>query len=362
MISALLFILAFIAILAALIIIHEAGHFFVAKAVGVKILEFGIGFPPRLWGIQRGETLYSINAVPLGGFVRMVGEEDPSEPGSLAEKSVLTRLLVIGAGPFTNAVTALLLFTLLFMVPQDVVVGPVVVTNVEPDSPASLAGVLPGDVVLATNGRTLDNHGDLSYRIGLDLGSEMTWLIRRGVDELQVSLVPRLLPPEGQGATGIGVTTLDYHIEKQWEWPWTALGSGLGRMGDVMVLTKNEVSKWLAGGDAPAVTGPIGMAQAFGEVAQDDGFRAADRVLVTLNLAGVISLSLAIFNVLPIPALDGGRIMFIAIEWARGGKRIAPRKEGLVHLVGFVVLITLALAIGLVDLGRIFRGESLVGG
>ncbi len=84
MISALLFILAFIAILAALIIIHEAGHFFVAKAVGVKILEFGIGFPPRLWGIQRGETLYSINAVPLGGFVRMVGEEDPSEPGSLA--------------------------------------------------------------------------------------------------------------------------------------------------------------------------------------------------------------------------------------------------------------------------------------
>ncbi len=362
MFETIIYILGFLVILSVLIIVHEAGHFAMAKAAGVKVLEFGLGFPPRVWGIRYGDTLYSFNALPLGGFVKMVGEEDPTEPQSLAGKSVGLRFLVMAAGPFMNALLAVVLFSLLFMIPQDVAVGQVTVMDVLPGSPAQAAGILPGDVIVSTDDRPLDNHSELAYRIGLKLGAEMTWLVDRGGQQLTVNLVPRFDPPGEEGATGIEVRTADYRIESRTEPFWIAPIKGVQRMGDVLVLVKNEFTKWAVGGAAPQVTGPIGMAQIFSEVSQEEGFRLIERVLMTINLAAVISLSLAIFNFLPIPALDGGRILFIAIEVVRRGKRIPPEKEGMVHLVGFVVLITLALFIGFVDLSRIFRGESLLGG
>ncbi|MBI4201010.1 MAG: site-2 protease family protein, partial [Chloroflexi bacterium] len=249
------YILAFIALLALLVLVHEAGHFAMAKAARVKVLEFGLGFPPRLWSLRRGETLYSVNAIPLGGFVKMVGEEDPSEPGSLAGKSTGVRFLVMAAGPFMNALLALVLFSVLFMVPQDVVVGEVEVQQVAPGSPAQLAGILPGDRVVAVDGHPVSNHADLQYRIGLRLGAEMTWLVQRGGQRLVVTLVPRPNPPEGQGATGIQVATVNPRLERRATAPWVAMGKGLLRMGDVLVFAKNEFTKWFAGGTAPEVTG-----------------------------------------------------------------------------------------------------------
>ena len=362
MVAVLLSILGFVAVLVVLIVIHEAGHFFAAKLARVKVLEFGIGFPPRLWGLRKGETVYSINAVPLGGFVKMLGEEDPSEPGSLAGKSTAVRFLVMAAGPFMNLLMAVVLFSALFVIPQDVPVGDVSVVDVLPDSPAAQAGVLPGDIILEANGRTLDNDVDLRYQIALSLGQEMTWLVQRDREQVPLTLVPRVNPPEGAGATGISVATRNVAYEKRSEALWRAPMLGLQRTGHVLVLIKNEITKWISGGAAPEVTGPVGMAHVFGEVAQVDGFRLVDRVITTLNLAAVISLSLGIFNLLPIPALDGGRILFVAIEWVRRGKRISPQKEGLVHLVGFAVLIMVAILITFADLDRIFRGESLIGG
>ena len=362
MLTVLLSILGFVAVLVVLIVIHEAGHFLAAKLARVKVLEFGVGFPPRLWGLRRGETVYSINAVPLGGFVKMLGEEDPSEPGSLAGKGTATRFVVMAAGPFMNLLMAVALFSALFVIPKDVPVGDVSVVNVLPESPAAQAGVLPGDVVLEANGRALDNDADLRYQIALSLGQEMSWLVQRGREQVPLTLVPRVNPPEGAGATGISVQTRNVAYEKRSEALWRAPMLGLQRTGHVLVLIKNEITKWISGGAAPEVTGPVGMAHVFGEVAQADGFRMVDRVITTLNLAAVISLSLGIFNLLPIPALDGGRILFVAIEWVRRGKRISPQKEGLVHLVGFALLIMVAIMITFADLDRIFRGESLIGG
>ncbi len=362
MLTVLLSILGFVAVLVVLIVIHEAGHFLAAKLARVKVLEFGVGFPPRLWGLRRGETVYSINAVPLGGFVKMLGEEDPSEPGSLAGKGTATRFVVMAAGPFMNLLMAVALFSALFVIPKDVPVGDVSVVNVLPESPAAQAGVLPGDVVLEANGRALDNDADLRYQIALSLGQEMSWLVQRGREQVPLTLVPRVNPPEGAGATGISVQTRNVAYEKRSEALWRAPMLGLQRTGHVLVLIKNEITKWISGGAAPEVTGPVGMAHVFGEVAQADGFRMVDRIITTLNLAAVISLSLGIFNLLPIPALDGGRILFVAIEWVRRGKRISPQREGLVHLVGFAVLIMVAILITFADLDRIFRGESLIGG
>ncbi|MBI2172473.1 MAG: site-2 protease family protein [Chloroflexi bacterium] len=362
MITPILFITGFIVLLALLILVHEAGHFLVAKAAGVKVLEFGMGFPPRLWGVRKGETLYSFNAIPLGGFVKMVGEEDPTEPRSLASKSILVRFLVIGAGPLMNGVTALLLFTALFMVPQDVLVGAVSIVQVAPGSPAETAGILPGDQIVAVDGKRLDSHADLAYRISLKLGERMTWTVRRDGRDMLLSVTPRLNPTEDQKATGIKVTTLDPRVESRTQAPWTALGNGLRAMADVILLTKNELTKWLAGGKAPQVTGPIGMAQAFGEVGQEPTFGAKDRMLLGLNLAAVISLSLAVFNILPLPALDGGRLPFLLIEWVGRGKRVPLKFEVLVHMVGFALLLAMAVGVSVMDILRISQGRSLLGG
>ena len=352
----------FIVILAIVILIHEAGHFAVAKAAGVRVLEFGLGFPPRLWGLRRGETLYTLNAVPLGGFVKMEGEEDPSDPRSLAGKSPGIRFLVMSAGPFMNVLLALVLFSALFMIPQDILVGQLTVADVTPGSPAQSAGILPGDIIAAVEGHSVDNYWDLRYQVSLNLGKPTSLLLYRGDQRLTVILTPRLNPPEGEGATGVLTNTVNAHVESRAEPAWKAPILGLQRISDVLVLTRNEIARWVAGGSAPQVTGPLGMAQVVGEVAGEEGTPVSDRIISIINLAAVISLSLGIFNILPIPALDGGRILFVVIEWARRGKRISPKKEGLVHLVGFALLLTLVLLITFVDLSRIIRGESLLGG
>jgi regulator of sigma E protease len=199
-------ILSFLGVIIIVILAHEIGHFTTAKLTGVKVEEFGIFYPPRLFSIKRGETIYSINALPLGGFVKMSGEEDPDEPGSLAAKSIPVRLLVLSAGSLMNLLLPFLLLSIAFMVPHDAITGKVEVLEVAPDSPADLAGIEPGDIILSVNGREVHSDGDLqrySYRY---LGSEIPIVVQHAdLSTEEVQLTPRWKTPEGEDPIGVNI-------------------------------------------------------------------------------------------------------------------------------------------------------------
>ena len=340
--------------LATVVVIHELGHFMTAKFFDIHVEEFGLGFPPKLMGFRRGETLYSINLLPLGGFVRLAGENDDTGPRSFGAKGTGIRFLVLVAGPLMNLILPIVIFAIFFMVPQDVVVGDVTVAEVMPNSPASNANIEPGDIIEYVNGHKMENLNDLRETIMLNLGSEMIWQVRYGLGTDTVLVVPRWNWPEGQGPTGIGIFMANVSVVSQSEPPWTAVPHAFIRVSHIMVLMKNEITRLLIIRGAPQITGPIGIAQVTGEVAREGGLASV------IVLAAIISISLAILNILPIPALDGGRILFVIIEWARRGKRISPKKEGLVHMIGFATLISLVVFVSYYDILRIVQGESLL--
>ena len=381
-----------------LVFIHELGHFVAAKRFGIKVTEFGLGFPPRMFGVRRGETLYTINWIPLGGFVKMVGEEDPTEPRSFASQSVLKRTIVLVSGPLVNLAFPVVAFTILFVVPRDTVVGSVVINGVAPRSPAAAAGLRPGDTIISVNGHQLDNHADLIRRVMTKLGSPVELDVRRGsmvtglgtspefsvVESIRVEA--RVAPPDltvveevtdpatevslaearrysgelsigdtlEQGAIGIIIGTANQKVVKRSHPIWEAVPMSFSQMWDVVLITKNAISRWISGGPDPGFAGPIGIAQVTGAIAE------TGEVSALLELMALISLSLGIFNILPIPALDGGRLMFVIIEWARRGKRISPQREGLVHLIGFALLISLIVLISYRDIVRLLNGDSFI--
>jgi len=347
-------IIVFLLVLGLLVFVHELGHYVAARLVGVKVEEFGMGFPPRIFAIKRGETEYSLNLIPLGGFCKLLGEEDPSEPRSLASKSALARLFVLGAGPVMNAVLPIVLLSIAFMIPRQVVVGDVVIEQVAPGSPAAEAGISGGDTLLSVNGHPIRNVGDVIYDTQLTLGEETTLELegKDGSTKL-VTLVPRWAPPEGEGAMGVALS-LENTQEESESYPfWEAVPKSATTLGETFGLIRNEVRGWFARGTAPQVGGPVAIFQLTGEASE-----AGPSYL--LQFAAFLSLNLAIINLFPLPALDGGRIVFVLLEVVRRGKRVSPKTEGLVHLIGFIMLITLMLVITYVDILRVTRGESLV--
>ena len=343
---------SFIGLLILLVFAHEFGHFITAKLARVKVEEFGIGFPPRIISFKRGETTYSLNAIPLGGFTKMLGEEDPTLPGSLASKSIPIRFLVLSAGSLMNILLPILLFSISFMIPHDMVLEQVQVKEVASGSPAQIAGIKPDDTILEINGRTIRNRNDVGYFIQLNLGSEINMLLQRGeLGQEEVNLKPRWNPPKGEGATGISITGVDSTIVRESYPIWKAVPSSIIHCGEILVLFRNEVVGWFIRETPPQLTGPIGIAELTGEMAKAG-------LSPLLEFAALISINLAIINLLPFPGLDGGRLIFVALEWVRRGKRISPKREGLVHLIGFIVLILLIMVISYYDIANIIHGES----
>jgi regulator of sigma E protease len=348
-------IVIFIAMLAVLILSHEFGHFIVAKRSDVKVEEFGIGFPPKLASIKRGETVYSLNLIPLGGFVKLLGEEDPTEPRSFASKSIGTRALILATGSLMNLVLPIILFSTAFMIPQNVLMEQVQVQQVASDSPAAEAGIEQGDIILAINGHNINNRGDLDYYVQLSLGSETTLLLNKAANgEQEVTLVPRWTPPEDEDALGIEVTAVEgsKQIVRQSYSPWTATALGTQRCVEILILFRNTIRSWIIGATTPQVAGPVGIYQMTRQVAEAG-------LIPLIVFTALISLNLGIINLLPLPALDGGRLVFLLVELARRGKRVSTRVEHLVNTIGFAVLILIMCVVTYFDIARIIGGGSL---
>lgn len=346
-------VLAFVVVLSILVFIHELGHFLAARRTDIKIEEFGFGYPPRVLSLGRwGEVEITLNAIPFGGFVRMAGEEDPTVVRSFASKSKRTRLAVLSAGAVMNLLLAFLLFSLTFMlgVPVPVEFNRVSVMSVTPDSPAEAAGLRMGDLIHAVDDTLIQSMEELLTYIREHLGEEILLEVQRGKESLRIPVVPREEWPEREGPMGVVIQPYASKMEIQtYPW-WQALWLGLRETLSTLALTlfiPVLVLRGLIPAGAVRPVGPVGVAQMTSAAAQQ--VVATGWWFPLLQLTAVVSAGLFLANLLPIPGLDGGRILFVILEAIRG-RRISPEKEGAVHFVGMAVLVLLMLIVTYQDL------------
>ncbi|HLY32678.1 MAG TPA: site-2 protease family protein [Ktedonobacterales bacterium] len=365
------YLLAAIPVFALLIIVHELGHFLAAKWADIRVDEFAIGFPPRLISFKRGETQYSINALPIGGYVRMPGEDGQTtddygryDPRTFAAKPASKRLIVLLAGVTMNFLLAIVLFTAAEAVGQ-VQFHPVI-ASVEPGSPAQAVGLRVGDRILTVNGQPIKYFSDVQNDTTADLQAAynknhnvqtvpIILTIQRGNEKpFMVVVNARVHPPKNQGAMGIGEDLNNpIHLRPPL---WKAPILGVEDVGVVATETYQGIQEVIQGRLAveQAVAGPVGIVHITGEVASTV---PVDGWYLMFFLTGALSLSLAFMNILPIPALDGGRVLLIIIEILRRGKRLTPEREGLVNLIGMAALLILIALVTINDISGLISGH-----
>lgn len=358
-------ILVFILILSVLILVHELGHFIVAKKNGVLVEEFGFGLPPKLLSIKFGETLYSLNALPFGGFVKVLGEEEAELtkkklPAHLARrtfvsKKPIVRVAIIAAGVVANFLLGWLIVSYLFIKGVPAPTDNVVVEAVADKSPAEKAGIKRGDILVSIARNSQNNPYlikktqdvvDLTNKYG---GIKIDLLIRRDNKEINILATPRKNPPVGQG--GLGLNVQQVFAEKKYPW-YSAPFFGLIESLKISQFMVSEILKIIVKlvsfkKVAVDVAGPVGIAQITSK-AVGTGLSAV------LQLLGILSFNLAIINILPFPALDGGRLVFVIYEWI-SKKKVNATFERRVNFVGFALLITLIIVVTVNDIIRIIK-------
>lgn len=343
-----------------LILVHEWGHFFVSRKFKVGVEEFGFGFPPRLISRMKNGVRYSINLLPFGGFVKIFGEHGEGERDrrSFASRPAWQRTAILGAGVGMNLVLAWVVFSAgaAIGVPQasDAPGGgaiPVSIIAVMPNSPAEQAGLKLGDKILEMRtpeiSLRIESEDDVRNFVDAYRGEEITLVTQRGEDIREIKTMPRKVSPDGEGPLGIAMARLA--IVRT---PWylapieglnvlgrslTAIFAGLGFIIKELVLGH---------GGSIAVSGPVGIYRYASET-QQFGFA------YFLQFVGILSVNLAVLNALPIPALDGGRILFVLLEKIKG-KKVNPKLENTVHAIGFVVLVLLMVAVTYKDIVHIW--------
>lgn len=350
------FVIIFISIL---ILVHEWGHFFAARALKVRVDEFGFGFPPRLFSQIKNGVRYSFNLFPFGGFVKIFGERGEGEGhhASFVSRPVWQRFIILAAGVAMNMALAWFLFSTaaaigLPQITDDESGVPVSILGVMPGSPAERSGIKLGDQVLEMRGGQevslrIEKEDDISNFVQAYRGEEITLVIRRQGHIQEIKAVPRASVPDGEGPLGIALGRIVIEKVLWYRAPIagfeTLARSTAAIAGGLWMLVRELVATGHAPGE---VSGPIGILL----FARDSG---ALGIAYFLQFVGVLSVNLALLNFLPIPALDGGRVLFLLIEKIKG-RRISPRVEDLTHTAGFVALILLMLLVTYQDIARIW--------
>jgi regulator of sigma E protease len=435
-----------IPILAVLILVHELGHFFAARACGVKVEEFGLGIPPRIVGWTRNGVIWSLNAIPFGGFVRVKGEDgENNDPDSMNAKPPHQRAFFLAAGAGMNVIFAVVLMFIVLGVKGDLHqniyvggvaagspaaragwqagdriakvdgqtmestneisnytrdhrerevrftierqgqlidtfviprkhppkdqgpvgvgmeaenVGTVRVDEVAPGSAAEAAGIQPGDEFVSANGRPVEDSISLQAELVRLSGSDVEIVVRRGEALYSTVLSVPDLGPRGDAYLEVGLPTLSSIPEFE-KIPWSQIvPRGFSESFQATKLMVQQVKILLTDREAlKQVAGPIGMGQITSKLVRESPLPVW---YILAQLSIILSLNLAVLNLLPLPALDGGRLFFVLIELVRGGRKIAPQKEGVVHFVGLVLLIGVMFVIAFRDVDRILGGRSLI--
>jgi len=391
--------LAIIPIFGLLVFVHELGHFLTAKWAGIRVEEFALGFPPNVVSARKREsggwevmwfgrgreidasstqnpfsatsggisgasadvsphTTYSLNLLPIGGFVRMPGEngdaldeEGHYDPHSFAAKSAGKRIAVLCAGVVMNFLLGILLFTIAYSVGEPVGTNDPIIGTIQSGSPAEAAGLHPDDRILSVNGQAVKSFSEIHDIVDKEVKADtkhsvtvpVTLLVSHSNSSAPVTLVvnARTHPAPGSGAMGVGgkVTLVKSPI---WEAPIKGIQQTFGFIHTYLGL----IGQMIRGVIPVQLSGPVGMAQVTGDVAQTVPYYGWWPLL---SLTAILSLNLAIFNILPFPALDGGRVFLIFVEILRGGKRLKPEREGLINFIGLAVLLLLMVVVTVSD-------------
>lgn len=366
--------ITFLVLLTVLVLIHELGHFLVARFIGVHVEEFGLGLPPMIVGKKIGKTIYSINWLPIGGFVRLAGED--AEEGQKTVKNLKNneyfwarskkeRAAILSAGVFMNFTLAVAITAGLLISGVKEPSGKVHVERVVPGTPAQTAGLLVGDIISRLDQSVKPTHtqtpaltpktpSQMIEYVNAHKGQQITIDVIRNGTTLHLVATPRTVIPKGEGALGVAISDLEIHKYPLSEAPGKALTITLSRAWDMLtslgklVWTVVTLQPLVHKTPLPEIAGPIGIAQVTGEAVKF-GWAAV------LEFASILSLNLAVLNVLPIPALDGGRLAFVFLEKILG-KKVRPAFEKSAHQIGMIVLLILIGLVTINDIVRIARG------
>ncbi len=366
-------VIIFIVLLSILVFVHELGHFVTARLFGVKAEEFGFGFPPRLAGIYKSlenkwrfvwgsrevldasGTIYSLNWLPLGGFVKIKGEqgENRADQDSLAHQPIWRRAVILSAGVAMNLAVAAVFLAVGFMVglPQtlenvgsnvQVVERNLQIIQVLPNSPAAAAGLKMGDSIISVSGQAVNNYQELSDLVSARAGQKLAYQIRRGQEELELAITPQLMPDSGKVGIGIAVAETGIVSYPWYLAVWEGIKATLIMSWYIIVAFVMIIKNLFVGqGIGAELSGPVGIAVMTGQVV-NLGF------VYILQFAAILSINLAVINYAPFPALDGGRVLFLLIEKLRG--RAVPEKvEAAIHNIGFALLMLLVVIVTFKD-------------